>query len=337
MKMYEYNHPIPMLLAMQAFANIAAGALLLFLVSVPLGLFCIVSGVAYIVASRKSTARRYIVDPFFFRVPRYPRFSNYILWRRYVIQYVNFFVVLCSTAISFVAFESTLWRFLAIMALATFTCMMLTAAIKQLIKFHVDTFFRILVFRRNSAGFAVSYKAVVLSTCGLYGQVLFLTDETLSEVWEGSGARRRDWVISEMYQPLVADPENENEWREVVITQLAFADFVVLDWPGEITENMVWELEQTLARIPKDRLMLLTAGENNEQVKQVLNRLSEADRPLQIVESVSPTDVKGMRMVLFIHRFSDMMDALKVSKRPEIPTSELTSALLGEPSLPSSK
>ena len=59
----------------------------------------------------------------------------------------------------------------------------------MLIKFHVDTNFRIVVLRRNSGQWAMPHKSVIMPACGAYGQVLLLTDKTLRDIWEGRVAK----------------------------------------------------------------------------------------------------------------------------------------------------
>jgi hypothetical protein len=57
----------------------------------------------------------------------------------------------------------------------------------------------------------------------------------------------------------------------------------VLDWPGEISENMLWELEQALERMPPERILLLTSDQGVfEQASQRLvgRAGGSRDRPI---------------------------------------------------------
>lgn len=157
----------------------------------------------------------------------------------------------------------------------------------------------------------------MLPICGLYGQVLLLADDTLSRAWEGGWRRLAQWVVSEIYQPMFVDPAS-SDWRVVVLFELSYADFVVLDWPGEISENMLWELEQALERMPPERILLLTSDQGVfEQASQRLVGRAGFDK---INISISPTHPMGA--ALFTSGIANMMTSLRMSPRPPHPDTD---------------
>jgi hypothetical protein len=137
--------------------------------------------------------------------------------------------------------------------------MIFIAAVKSHIKYHVDQGFRIVVFRRYRLEGAITHKSEIMPLCGLYGQVLLFNDDSLDSAWEGGQLRMERWVFSEAYQPLHAglDPD---DWRPVVETELFFADLVIFDWSGEVTDNMAWEFERALHYVPLQRIVMMLSN-----------------------------------------------------------------------------
>ena len=72
----------------------------------------------------------------------------------------------------------------------------------------------------------------------------------------------------------------------MVSTELKCPDYVVLDWSDEVSENMVWELHQTVNQFPAERVMPLLAGNNNARVEQVLGRILTAEERASLVVGV---------------------------------------------------
>jgi hypothetical protein len=100
-------------------------------------------------ATRKETARRYIVEDLF-RVPKYLRFSAYLLWHPEASQIVNVGAVALIVLACYFSVEAGYKFFLCVAIFSLSTAGILNAAVKMLIKFHVDAYFRIVVLRRNS-------------------------------------------------------------------------------------------------------------------------------------------------------------------------------------------
>jgi hypothetical protein len=215
MKQYRFVHPFMTVLICHSFLSIVAGLVVALFLSPVLGLSWVIAGLLFVYVSRRSTARRYIVDFDVFRVPRYPSISRYLLWNRDKLHWINVGCVGFWTVVCFVAFENLANRFIAIGVTSVLVGMMFIATVRALGKFTVDTLFRIVVFRRYSAAVAENHKAYILPACGCYGQVLLLTDDTLSAAWEGGWRRMNQWVLAELYQPLVANP-NDSDWQEIV-------------------------------------------------------------------------------------------------------------------------
>ncbi|MGY3445682.1 MULTISPECIES: hypothetical protein [unclassified Bradyrhizobium] len=312
MEQYRFDHPFFRPLRWFARINMVAGVFILCF-SVPghlqyvgLGLLFLASGVAFIHAHRKSVLRRYRVDHDVYRTPRYLAFSNYLLWNRTKLRWVNALTGFLAFAASYMAFG--FWLGLLFTTVASWSALLASAAIRMLVKRQIDTFFRIVVFRRNARAFATSHIAAVMPVCGTYGQTLLLTDETLATAWEGGGARMDNWVLAETYMPLIAKPGSHDDWKQVIATQLKFADFVVFDWPGEITENMLWELLQTIQRIPIERMMMLVSHDNIEDVERMLRDLLHVDQLPESLIILSPTE--PMLTLIFMRKFEWTMNSL---------------------------
>ncbi|HEX7920435.1 MAG TPA: hypothetical protein VF583_05750 [Bradyrhizobium sp.] len=312
MEQYKFDHPFFRPLRWFARISMVAGAFILcfsipaHLKYVGLGMLFLASGVVFIHAHRQAVLRRYLVNPDVYRTPRYLEFSNYILWNRTKLRWVNALAGFLAFAASYIAFG--FWLGLLFSIVASWSAFLASAAIKMLVKRHVDTLFRIVVFRRNARVFARSHIAEVMPVCGTYGQILLLTDETLATTWEGGLARMDNWVLGETYMPLMANPRSHEDWKEVIATQLSFADFVVFDWPGEITENMLWELHQTIQRFPLERMMMLVSHDNREDVDRMLRNLLQVDQLPDSLIAISPTE--RMLTLIFMRKFEWAMNSL---------------------------
>ena len=127
------------------------------------------------------------------------------------------------------------------------------------------------------------------------------------------GGAAREWVFAEIYQPLIADPDSD-EWKAVVSTELKCPDYVVLDWSDEVSENMVWELHQTVNQLPTGRVVMLLTRNNKARVEQVLDRLLTVEERASLVVGVSPYD--QLTNLLFLRGLERAMRRLTVSLRP---------------------
>jgi hypothetical protein len=316
MRHYMYVHAFTRALITLSIINFFGGiASLLFMPPWILSI-CIMTSALFMISTRWSTSRRYLVDKENFRVPLHLGISNFLVFHMGWLNAVNMIV---AAAIYFVLYFSLdgIRYWVAFFFMYATTAIVLATAIKFLLKYQIDSHFRIVVFRRNAEGNAVSHKAAVLPICGLYGQVLLLADDTLSRAWEGGWRRLAQWVVSEIYQPMFVDPAS-SDWRVVVLFELSYADFVVLDWPGEISENMLWELEQALERMPPERILLLTSDQGVfEQASQRLVGRAGFDK---INVSISPTHPMGA--ALFTSGIANMMTSLRMSPRPPHPDTD---------------
>lgn len=312
MPQYKFAHPILVLFRLFAVLNLVTGLCLAIFLSLPVGAFCAASGLLFLISQFFAVRRRYYVDRYF-RPPRNLRLSTYLLWRPQAQHYVNMASSTLAAGISYLAFGSG-WSFvIAIIALNLTTTIILTAAIKGLIKYHFDWSFRIVVFRRNSPVGSLEHKKHVMPACGLFGQVLLFTDDNLSAAWEGGSSRIGQWVISEMYQPMFADPERD-DWRAFVDLELRYADFAVLDWGGDVSPAMIWELEQTAAQLPLNRIWILASRESSRTVHQTLERIVLSPAAREKMIGIAPRD--RMTQLLFIHDLEARMRSLGLMKRP---------------------
>jgi hypothetical protein len=319
MKQYRFLHPLLIVFSLVSLLNICSGllaagaAFLIGPIYLYIGVTCLISGLAFRHAINVSIKRRYVVDFHYYRVPQYRIFSNYILWHRSSLHLVNIAVILWLVFVSTVTFGSGLYATLSLSILSALTAPIAIAATKCLVKYRVDSLFRIVVFRRNATSFAKNHITSVMPACGVYGQVLLLMDETLATTWEGGWSRLNQWVIGEIYQPVIADYDSKDEWKAVVTTELTYADFVVFDWPGEITENMIWELEQTVNKIPLQRIMILLSIASGKVVKEILRTLLRSDIVPDAILQISPTDPSMDH--IFKRQFERAMNHLATTPR----------------------
>lgn len=308
---YARVHPFMDRFAILAFLNIVAGLALLFFAPPAVGLLCLAAGIMFILATRRSTARRYIVSDWF-RPPARLRVSEFLVHHRSRLKLINFGVAVLGASICLLSFSDPLWKWLSLILTAAFTSMILIAAIKMHIKFWVDTNFRIVVFRRYEGEASLRHKARVLPICGFYGQVLLFEDDKLSGVWEGGLLRMEQWVFAELYQPLTAERDNEG-WRDLVCQQLRFADFVLFDWSGEVTRNMIWEFERALERVPDDRILILQSPESAACVERIV---TERRPGWELGKRIVSAPTSAMGEALFIDGFMRSIRGLRPQPRP---------------------
>jgi hypothetical protein len=71
--------------------------------------------------------------------------------------------------------------------IALFACNFLVSGSLFALKCSIDRNFCILVLRRNAVKYGYAHKAVVMATCGKYGQVIAIHDDALDQTDEGYG------------------------------------------------------------------------------------------------------------------------------------------------------
>jgi hypothetical protein len=147
------------------------------------------------------------------------------------------------------------------------------------LKWYLDWNFRIVIFRRNSRRFGYAHKSIVMATCGKYGQVLVIGDDSLERTDEDYGEWRESsqgpWlqVFSEMGNTLEPDAFLHN-WQRQVIIELEIADFAIFDWAEDLTDNMRWELMMAAERLSNNRILIVYNDEIQQQVQELLATLS---------------------------------------------------------------
>ena len=266
--------------------------------------FC---GVVVLFADRQRRRRRYLVAPYF-RPVRGLSISGRLLyenWHKF--RSINALFVI-PIAYYFSDVDGYVKWFALICAFTTMA-MPAPAAVLSLIKYHYDANFRIVAFRRNSADIALAHKSVIMPACGLFGQVLLIFDESLSAFRERSRDRLSFWWLSETYHPLVLSNEQDH-WKKVVMIELTYADFVVLDWSGEITDNMRWELQQALRACPPHRILLI--GSSMKDLEESEN-IAVRDAARELLTAPSPE--VPMTRLLFLRTLKSAMEALRVEPR----------------------
>jgi hypothetical protein len=282
--------------------NVVVGLILLVIGYLWIGSYFAFCGVLYLLADRWRTKRRYFTARWF-RVPRNLDLSErllYINWSQF--RWANALFIL-PISVFFIGTKNFWLWFLGIGLCLTLTMPAPSAAL-SLVKFYYDWHFRIVLFRRNSSDIAMAHKSVIMPACGLYGQVLLITDENLSAFQEGPMKRLSQWWLSEMYHPLVV-ADNRDHWRQVVMIELTFADFVVLDWSGEVTDNMRWELEQALLVCPPHRILLVVSAKSDLDRPE---NLAIRDAAKGLTMAPSPEDT--MTRLLFLRALKTAMRRL---------------------------
>lgn len=292
---------------LMALVNCLIGFAAIFLGAPQFGFFLACCGLIVMFADRRQKQRRYLAASIY-RTPRSICLSEHCLfmdWRLLRIANVAFVAVLILVLLEI---ESTLVRvilFFVVGALAWPA----PAAVLSLIKYYFDQNFRIVIFRRNRSEIAEAHKSVIMPACGCYGQVLLIVDESLSSFREPMPERMATWWLSEMYHPMVVT-DDPDHWRHVVMIELALADFAVLDWSGEVTENMRWELHQTLLMLPPDRILLV--GATAEELERSAPP-GIVNVPHALQTAVAPE--RGMPKALFLLRLSRAMARLREGPR----------------------
>jgi hypothetical protein len=313
MPVYKYSHAFILFYSLCGLVYLPIGVALTAFRLHALAAIFLTTSLLSILYTRRSTARRYFVDSLCYRPPRNVRLSNYLSTRLYILDIVRFVVLLPCFLLAGTS-SKIFWQQLVAIAVASFPVISIYPAIEGLIKFHYDWSFRIVLFRRYVTIGAVPHKRYVMPMCGLYGQVLLFTDESLDDAWEGLRERRVRWVIAESYQPLTAEREAQ-AWQPIVREQLEFADFVVLDWSQDVSPNMEWELATTLKLLPPDRIVVLTAGDAKERVLDLLKRLELSPRAYRNIFAPAPKD--SFTNLLLVFKMQKAFSALTLSSRPE--------------------
>jgi hypothetical protein len=161
----------------------------------------------------------------------------------------------------------------------------------------IDWNFRFLVLRRNARRFGFAHKAFIMATCGRYGQVISLRDDTLDQTDEDFGEWRESrlgyWfsIFSEIESTL--KPFNLlHTWQRQILIELEVADFAVFDWIDEITENMQWELRNAAERLPAHRMLIVYRPENHDAVERIIASCAESlsGRPHCLETARGPDD-----------------------------------------------
>lgn len=164
-------------------------------------------------------------------------------------------------------------------------------------KWTLDWNFRFLILRRNSRRFGYGHKASVMATCGKYGQVISLRDDTLDQTdadygeWRESSLGLWFQIYSEIESTL-RPAGFLHSWQRQVLIELEVTDFAVFDWAENITDNMRWELTSALERLPPHRILIVCAPANGEAVEGLLASAVRpgCGQPLVLREPRGPDD-----------------------------------------------
>ena len=166
-------------------------------------------------------------------------------------------------------------------------------AIYMICRWYVVRGFRIVVFRRNSGEHAESHRQVVLSTCGSFGQIISISDPCLRRTLPDAGTHGVTNVLADFEFLVPSTPEG---WREVVVKELQAADLVVLDWRGEVTENMRWECKQAASLMPGHRVLVIIG--QDVPAEPVLDSFDSVVRAVRLPAERGP-GAKTMRHALY--------------------------------------
>ncbi|MEM8652731.1 MAG: hypothetical protein AAGF54_19560 [Pseudomonadota bacterium] len=270
-------------------------------------IFLVLSGLVILYSQRKQKSRRFVVSDRY-RVPSNLVLSERIIWSNWHgFRKLNMIVAVVPPVL-LLGMEGWLGWIMAIVVVS-FLTWPVSSAILSLIKYHYDQNFRIVLFRRNQSEIAEIHKSVIMPACGLYGQVLLIIDESLSAFQESMRDRMATWWLSEMYHPMIVT-DDPDHWRQVVMIELAYADFAVLDWSGEVSGNMRWELNQALLMLPANRILMVGASEeelNNSVPSEI------GGHPVFLKTAVAPA--KGIERPLFLSDLSEAMRELQEEPR----------------------
>jgi hypothetical protein len=232
-----------------------------------------------------------------------------------------------------------LWLLLVVMAQVSWPVIGagLVAGVLQAVKWRLDWNFRIPIFRRNAFQFGYAHKAIVMTTCGRFGHVIVLQDSELGKTKTGYNEWREEaegeWfqIFSEEKYAL----ERAlflHDWRIQVAAELEVADFAVFDWAEEVTENMRWELEAALARLPGDRILVVYDGERDEGVPALVTSLNASSaRPIRVLAATREHDDQYLWQShdefqkAFRETLASMLANLQLEPRPPRPPGPLSS------------
>jgi hypothetical protein len=109
----------------------------------------------------------------------------------------------------------------------------------------------------------------VMPLCGAYGQVIMISEASLTALQISGGAKFAHEVLSEHYNTIRFDDHLE-AWNEHIAREIARSDFAVFDWRVEVSSAMVWEFEQAMTVLPFPRIMVLYDSETEDRVRQIL-------------------------------------------------------------------
>jgi hypothetical protein len=178
-----------------------------------------------------------------------------------------------------------------------FACAFLVSGSLFAVKWSIDWSFRILVLRRNVRKYGYAHKAFIMATCGKYGQVISIRDDTLDQTDEDYGESRESslgsWfpIFSEI-NTMIRPVGILDTWRRRILMELEVSDFAVFDWIDEITENMRWELRSAAERLPAHRLLIVCSPEKQQRMEEAITSCSDAldGRPRCLITSRGPDD-----------------------------------------------
>ncbi len=165
------------------------------------------------------------------------------------------------------------------------------------LKASIDWNFRLLVLRRNSRRYGYGHKAFVMATCGRYGQVISLRDDTLDQTDDDYGEWRESSLAS--WFPIFSEIECTlrplaflHSWQRQVLLELEVTDFAVFDWNEEITDNMRWELRSAGERLPAHRILIIFSPQNQAPLDEFFASSGNifAGRPHCLMLSRGPDD-----------------------------------------------
>jgi hypothetical protein len=291
----------------------------------PIGWFLIVAAAGWLFPRFLGPRRRANVSPHRLRAPRAPRFSRALSrpWKYRVPTTLG--LALATYAAARAVTGGGGWTIPLHVGLLTSVQLGVIEGGIRAIKWSLDWNFRIIVLRRNSAETAESHQNTVMTTCGAYGQVIFIDDQNLRSVnkplpfWRVKELpfwRAYDIALSEIYAPLDGS-ELLHEWQHQVAAELDRADFAVFDWQASITDNMVWELHAAIARLPAERILVMYTGRNESAVLAILAKVRQLrDAAGFRLERVESHFLPVQQRASFAERFYDIMRNLEPAPRP---------------------
>jgi hypothetical protein len=197
----------------------------------------------------------------------------------------------------FGADRAAVFKLLLAAYIGLFACAYMVSGALMAIKWSIDRNFRILVLRRNTRKYGYGHKKAIMATCGKYGQVISIRDDTFDQTNEGYGEGREysfgTWFsnfaeIESMIRPVgILDT-----WQRRILMELEVSDFVVFDWVAEITDNMQWELRNAAERLPAHRMLIVCGPEQEQVMEHAIASCGNAlnGKPHHLVMSRGPDD-----------------------------------------------